>query len=175
MKRVIQSLTALSLLLLITSLYLSDVAAQETRDLSPFTGIGIGISADVYYTPGNSDEIKIEGDSKDVKDLITKVENGMLKLKYEDWRTKRSKLTIYITSKELDRVSLSGSGKFISDKAISSEEMSLALSGSGNIHFAMLSVEEMDVKISGSGNTRIDKGTAEEVDVKISGSGKFLA
>ena len=175
MKRIIPSLTVLSLLLLITSLYLSDVAAQETRDLSTFTGIGIGISADVYYTPGNSHEIKIEGNSKDVKDLITKVENGMLKLKYEDWRTKRSKLTIYITSKELDRVSLSGSGKFISDKAISSEEMSLALSGSGNIHFAMLSVEEMDVKISGSGNTHIDKGTAEEVDVKISGSGKFLA
>jgi hypothetical protein len=175
MKRVIQSLAALSLLLLITGLYVSDVAAQETRDLSTFTGIGIGISADVYYTPGDSHEIKIEGDSKDVEDLKTWVENGMLKMKFEDWRIKRSKLTIYITSKDLDKVSLSGSGKFISDKAITSEEMSLAVSGSGNIQFAMLTVEEMDVKISGSGNAHIDKGTAEEVDVKISGSGKFLA
>lgn len=175
MKRVIQTFTALSLLLLITALSSSNVTAQETRDLSPFTGIGISISADVYYTPGDKHEIKIEGNSKDVKDLITRVENGMLKMKYEDWRINRSKLTIYITSKELDKVSLSGSGKFISDKAIDSEEMSLAISGSGKIHFAKLEVEEMDLKISGSGNAHIDKGSAEEVDVKISGSGKILA
>ncbi len=57
--------------------------------LSPFTGIGISISADVYYTPGDSHEIKIEGNSKDVEDLITRVENGMLKMKYEDWRIKQ--------------------------------------------------------------------------------------
>jgi len=175
MKKIIQSITVLSILLLFTSLFVSEVHAQETRELDTFTGIGISISADVYYTPGNKHEIKIEGNSKDVEDLITQLENGMLKMKYKDWRIKRSKLTIHITSKELDRVSLSGSGKFYSDQSIDAEEMSLAVSGSGNINFSSLKAEEVDVKISGSGDVLIDKGGAEEFDVKISGSGKVIA
>ena len=166
---------AFGFLVLFSGFCASVVYAQETRDLNPFTGIGIGIHADVYYTMGNSHEIKIEGDPQDMEDLITKVENGMLHLKYEDWRISRSKLTIYITSKELDKVSLSGSGKFIADQKINSEEMSLSVSGSGDLNFSNLFVEELDVKISGSGNAIIEKGTAEEADLKISGSGKFLA
>lgn len=175
MKKAIQTLAKLSFLIVITSLLSFEVSAQETRDFKLFTGIGIGISADVYYSPGDSHEIRIEGNSRDVEDLITEVENGMLMMKYEDWRIKRTKLTIYITSRDLDRVSLSGSGKFFSDKNINSEEMSLAVSGSGNVNFSSLTAEELDVKISGSGNVNIDKGSAEEVDVKISGSGKFMA
>lgn len=175
MKKAIRTLATLSFLLLITSLLSFKASAQETRDLKTFTGIGISISADVYYTPGSSHEIRIEGNSRDVEDLITQVENGMLKMKYKDWRIKRSKLTIYITSKDLDKVSLSGSGKFYAREAISAEEMSIAVSGSGNVNFSSLSAEEVDVKISGSGNANLDKGNAEELDVKISGSGKLHA
>lgn len=175
MKTAIQPFTTIKLLLLVTIFSASNVTAQETRDLDTFTGIGIGIYADVYYSPGNAHEITIEGNSKDVEDLITRVENGMLQMKYEDWRIKRSKLTIYITSQELDKVSMSGSGKFYSDQNINTEEMSINVSGSGKVNFSSLSAEEVDVKISGSGNANIDKGSAEEVDVKISGSGKFYA
>ncbi len=175
MKRVFVSLTAIILLFLTGVFFAADLNAQETRDLDPFTGIGIGISADVFYTPGNSHEIKIEGDPKDVKDLVTKIQDGYLKLKYEEWRIKRSKLTIYITSKELNKVGLSGSGDFKSDKAVSSEEMSIAISGSGTVEFTELKAEEVDVKISGSGDAILEEGSAEEVVVKISGSGKLIA
>lgn len=175
LKRVSFPLTAISMLVFISSIFAADVTAQETRDLNPFTGIGIGISADVFYTPGNTHEIRIEGNQKDIEDLIAKVENGYLKLNYKDLRVKRSKLAIYISSKELDKVGFSGSGKFISEKAIATEEMSIALSGSGTILFTSLKAEEVDIKISGSGDIVIEKGSTEEADLKISGSGKFLA
>lgn len=162
-------------LLLFSLLFASSIDAQETRSFDPFTGVGVSISADVFYTSGNSHEIRIEGDQKDVEDLETWVENGMLKMKYEDWRIKRSKLTIYITSKELDKVSISGSGKFYVEEAMDVEEMYLAVSGSGSSNFSKLSAEEVQVKISGSGGINIDKGSAEELDVKISGSGKLKA
>lgn len=175
MKRAFITPTAIAILILISGFGFSSLFAQETRDLKPFTGIGIGISADVYYTTGSTHEIKIEGNERDVKDLITKVEDGYLKLKYDDWRTKRSKLTIHIISKELDKVSMSGSGKFKAEKSISSEEMQIAISGSGSITFPALESEELDVKVSGSGSVILEKGSAEEMDVKISGSGKILA
>jgi hypothetical protein len=175
MKKTFVSLLSILLLLLGTGCLPADAAQEETRDLEPFTGIAIGISADVYYTPGNTHEIRIEGNERDVKELIVKVENGTLKLKYDDWRTGRSKLTIHIISRELEKVSVSGSAKFMAEKPVSSEEMTISISGSGTVQFSELKGDEMDVRISGSGNAAIEKGTADEMEVDISGSGKLQA
>lgn len=149
--------------------------ASDERDLSPFEGIGISIHADVYYTQGNSHQIRIEGNEKDVRDLITEVKDGFLQVKYDDWKIKRDKLTIYITSKELNSVKVAGSAHVMAKENVDSEEMDLALSGSGEIIFGTLHSEEIDVKISGSGSVELQGGEAEELGVKISGSGKLLA
>ena len=175
MKKVLGSFLSISAILLISGCITTEITAQETRDLKPFTGIGIGISADVFYTQGNGHVIKIEGNERDVKDLITEVENGYLKIKYDDWRIKRSKLTIHITSSELEKVAMSGSGKFRAEKNVSSDEMILKISGSGVVQFSSLEADEMEVSISGSGNAVLEKGSADEMGVKISGSGKLLA
>jgi len=175
MKRVIIPMAAMLLTFLLGSFTFPDRAAEDVRQLDEFSGIGIGVSADVYYTQGSSYEIRIEGKDRDVEDLITKVKDGFLQIKYEDWRISRSKLTIYVTSKELEAVKMSGSGHFMADKPLSSEEMDLAMSGSGGISFEKLECEEVDVKISGSGNISLAAGSAEEMDTKISGSGKLNA
>jgi hypothetical protein len=175
MKRVFVPMAAMLVLCLASSFTLPDRAAEEVRNLDEFNGIGIAVSADVYYTQGNTHEIRIEGNDRDVEDLITKVKDGFLQVKYEDWRTKRSKLTIYITSSELEAVKMSGSGQFMADDPLSSEEMDLAMSGSGGINFKKLNSEEVEVKISGSGKINLDGGSADEMDTKISGSGKLNA
>ena len=175
MKRILVSMLAVTTLLIFNSFLSPDLPKEDVRILRVFSGIGIGVHADVYYTPGNTHEIRIEGEARDVEDLIAEVDDGFLKLKYENWRIKRSKLTIHITSKELDAVKMSGSGLFESDSPITSEEMDLAISGSGNIVFKKLNAEEVDVKISGSGDVLLDSGSAEELDLRISGSGKLKA
>lgn len=175
MKRVVFSLVGLCSILLISGFTFPDRAAEDYRVLKEFTGIGISISADVFYSTGNIHEIRIEGKDKDVEDLITEVKDGFLQLKYENWKIKRTKLTIYVTSKELDGVKMSGSGHFLAEEPHSSEEMDLAMSGSGGIRFTKLNAEEVDVKISGSGSISLEKGSAEELDVKLSGSGKLNA
>jgi hypothetical protein len=175
MKRVFVPLPAICLLVLSSGFLPAGMAGEEVRDLQPFERIGISISADVFYTQGNTHEIKIEGDDRDVKDLVTEVKDGFLQVKYEDWKIKRSKLTIYITSQELEKVSISGSAKFNAEKPVSSEEMDLVISGSGSVQFSTLESDEIDVQISGSGDAVIDKGSAGELDITISGSGKLLA
>lgn len=175
MKKVMIPMVAVLTLLLSNSFIVPDASKEVVRKLSDFSGIGVGVHADVYYTHGNSHEIRIEGNDKDVDELITEVRNGFLQIKYNDWRTRRSKLTIYITSKELDAVKMSGSGQFKSGEAITSEEMDLAISGSGDIHFENLTTEEVDVAISGSGSIFLLKGSADEMDSRISGSGKLNA
>jgi putative autotransporter adhesin-like protein len=175
MKKVVISMFAVLSLLLLYSFMIPDTPKEDIRKLDAFSGIGISVSADVYYTPGNTHEIRIEGEARDVDDLITKVKDGFLQVKYDDWRSRRSKLTIYISSSELEAVKISGSAHFNSKEAISSDEMSLAMSGSGNILFEKLAADEVDIKISGSGDIDLFGGNADEMDVKISGSGKVNA
>jgi hypothetical protein len=175
MKRIALSTLAVATMLIFNSFLSSDMPKEDVRVLRVFTGIGISVHADVYYTPGNSHEIRIEGEARDVDDLIAEVEDGFLKLRYENWRIKRSKLTIHITSKELDAVKMSGSGLFETDSPITSDEMELAISGSGNIVFKKLEADEVGVKISGSGDVILDSGSADEMEMRISGSGKLKA
>jgi hypothetical protein len=175
MKKFRFTMLAVSTLLLLCSFSNPDLPKEDVRKLDAFSGIGIGVSADVYYTPGSSHEIRIEGDTRDVEDLITEVKDGFLQVKYDDWRIRRSKLTIYITSKELDAVKISGSAHFECSKPISSEEMDLAMSGSGNIVLEKLESEEVDVRISGSGDIELLDGSGGEMDVRISGSGAVEA
>ena len=175
MGKIIYPVTAVLVMLLGSSFVFAVKSAEDVRKLDSFEGIGISIHANVFYIQGNTHEIRIEGQEKDVKDLITEVKDGFLKVKFDNWRVKRSKLTLYITSKELEVVKLSGSGHFNADKPVNSDEMDLAISGSGGILFSQLTTDEIGVKISGSGDVELKKGSADELDVKISGSGKVLA
>ena len=175
MKRVIFPFLGIVTILMAGGFTLNVKAAEDVRKLDPFDGVGISISADVYYVQGNTHEIRIEGNEGDVEDLITEVSDGFLQVKYEDWRTHRSKLTIYVTSKELEAVKVSGSGHFWVEKTLSPREMELAMSGSGQIFFSELNTKEVDVKISGSGSISIEGGNGQELDAKISGSGRLMA
>mgnify|MGYP001829214755 CR=1 FL=1 len=176
MKKVMIPVIAVLTLLFLNSFMMPDMPKEEVRKLDNFSGIGISISADVYYTPGNAHEIRIEGDADDVEDLITKVDNGFLQVKYPaGWKIRRSKLTLYITSSELEAVKLSGSAKFNAEEAVTSDEMEFAVSGSGDINFKKLNTDEVGVKISGSGSINLESGNADELVAKISGSGKLNA
>ena len=175
MKKALVPVAILLTLITLSSFMWADRPADDVRKLDAFVGIGISVHAEVFYTPGNSHEIRIEGNERDVNDLITEVKNGFLKIKYENYRMKRSKVILHITSRELEAVKNSGSSRFTAEKAINSEEMDLAISGSGSIRFPELNAEEVEVRISGSGNIELDKGKADEIGVKISGSGKLNA
>lgn len=175
MKRIMISSIFVLVALVISSFSLYMFRPDDVRELAAFDGIGISISADVYYTPGNSHEIRIEGDADDIRDLITEVKDGFLQVKYDNWRTRHSKLTLYITSRELESIKISGSADFIVNQTLSADELDLGLSGSGSIQLKKLETDEVDVNISGSGSTEIGGGMADEADVKISGSGKLMA
>lgn len=77
MKRIHSKAFILLVLLFTGTFYSQDTSAQEVREFEPFEGIGIAVHADVFYTQGNGQQIKIEGRSQDIEDLITEVENGM--------------------------------------------------------------------------------------------------
>jgi len=160
------------ILILITSLAFSQ--KKEERDVSGFSGISLGIQADLYFSQGSPAKVVIEANEDQLARIETVVSNGHLKIRCDSYKTRFKDVKIWITVPDIESLSLAGSGTMIAETPIDSEEFEMAVSGSGNIKISELRAEEVEAAISGSGDIYLG-GTAGEMEVAISGSGSMNA
>jgi hypothetical protein len=154
-------------------------ADEQTRNVEPFTEISLRISANVHLEQGNKPNLEIVAKASTLEQIITEVKEGKLIIRFptknlfhNDFRP--GEITIYITTPEVNALSVVGSGNIVADDQIKTKIMDLDLSGSGNINLSELSAERVKTVISGSGNVVLaGKQTAQDLSVAISGSGNF--
>ncbi len=145
------------------------LAQGEKRDVTGFKAIKCSIPADMEISQGNTEELILFGDSEDLEKIITKVSEGNLKI-YTNSRSNLDNIKIKITVKELNAVSLSGSGSINFNTPLKTDEMELRLSGSGKISCPELTASELEIGLSGSGNVNVGGKLEGELEVSISGS-----
>ena len=148
----------------------------EQRNVSGFKGISSSGSYNVKITMGNKESLRLEGDEDVIKEIETVVEDGVLKIKNKKhydrtWRSSKGKVTIYITAKALNSITLSGSGDISVDGLIKSTHLTNTLSGSGRISLSA-DTEEYIGSISGSGEIAVS-GSADKANISVGGSGDF--
>ena len=146
----------------------------ENRNLSSFTRVISRGSFEVRIIQGNTHEVEIEAESNLLQYIETRVSGNNLIIKtYRNRCLKNHRpILITITTPEIDRIELDGSGEITADNLISTE-MDISLSGSGTIDLG-ITVEDLYVGVSGSGNIFLD-GTADHTKMHISGSGDIKA
>ena len=158
------------------------------QHLSGFSRIKIAGPFDVHLIQGTEESVKIDVPA-DVKGRITaKVSWGVLKIHqthdnwgsgYQSWYSEKSvwrnhkHIAVYITAKDLNGITVSGSGHIKFDAGIAANSLTLKLRGSGEI-MGKVDVKKLDSHVSGSGNIKLS-GTAEHSAVRVSGSGNFSA
>lgn len=147
---------------------------KEERDLSSFTGVSLGIAADVYLTQGSPQKVVIEADENKLDEIETVVKDGVLKIKTEKWNLKLKDVKIWITIPEVEKLLVSGSGSILAETPVNADELVLKVSGSGKLKIPELNGDEIEAAISGSGDVFL-AGTADEMEISISGSGSVLA
>lgn len=151
------------------------VLAVEERNVVGFKGISSSGSYDVRITMGNTETLRLDGDHETIKEIETVVENGILKIrntKRDNWNViSRKKVTIYITARTLNSITLSGSGDIVVKGLVKADRLTNTLSGSGSITL-MADANEYIGTISGSGEISVS-GTADRAAIKIGGSGDF--
>ncbi|MEF8811627.1 MAG: head GIN domain-containing protein [Bacteroidales bacterium] len=181
-----KSMTVIFGFILITGLLLSEANAhvfsndkKENREVSAFSKISMSVSGDLYLTQGDEYKLEIEGDEDLLDDIETTVKNGRLKIKHNkpfrfSWNNKKVK--IYVTTKEVEELSLSGSGNIIARTPISTEDVQFNVSGSGEIKIDELEAANINASISGSGDIRLaGRNSGGSLDISISGSGELHA
>jgi hypothetical protein len=148
------------------------------RSTSDYEAIAVSGWFDVDLVEGEEGKLTIEGESNLLEYIVTEVKNGKLVLKTEkgvnlkpsNWN---SGIRITVPVESVNSISLSGSGDIVGKKTIKTDQLSTAMSGSGDI---TLDVEasSVDASMSGSGDITFS-GRTSDFEATISGSGDIKA
>ena len=146
-----------------------------TRTTNDYDEIKCAGFMDFILVDGTEGEITIKGEANlldyiitEVKDnkLIVKVENG-INLK-TSWK---KGIVITIPFKDIDYVSLAGSGDVWNEDMIDTDNFKVSLAGSGDLKLKV-KTENLDSNISGSGDITI-VGKTNYLKTSVTGSGDF--
>ncbi len=149
------------------------IATSPNQDLPAFKNISVGGCWDVFVSNTGSSGLRMEGDQTEIDKIVTEVKNGTLyiTLKKNNMNC-NGKVNIYVTTNELHRVDLGGSGNIkLESKFSNSESMDFSVAGSGNIE-GEISTPDVDAEIAGSGTIKL-WGDTQSLDIDIAGSGNF--
>lgn len=145
-----------------------DIVTEE-RTIKPFSKIKSSGAFDLYVTVGNEPSLTITFDDNLIELIETRVRGRTLYIESEESYSSRRSCRVEITVKELESVSMSGSGD-IEITEMDQESFSYEISGSGDL-VASGSVEELEITISGSGDVDTRELQAKDAHVRIYGSG----
>ncbi|MCB0530058.1 MAG: DUF2807 domain-containing protein [Lewinellaceae bacterium] len=162
----------------------------ESRSVSGFHAVDLSISANAEITVSDQYRVEIDAQENLLPILKTEVEDGTLRIYFEESVSHTEDLVVRISAPSFDAFSVAGSGTVHVNSPLRSEKMNLNISGSGNIllpdgDFGTLRsviagsgdleiggrTEAMEAKIAGSGDIDAKKMTARELDATVAGSG----
>ncbi len=164
--------------LLIVSLFLVNctvLAEKENRAVTDFTKISYSLPGSLEIVQADKVSLMLEGDQEDLKKIITKVEGDHLKIYTKGSSSGMGDVKVYVSIKELNELSVAGSGDAVVKSELKTEKLELDLSGSGNIQCEELICKELEVDIAGSGDIYVGGEAEKEIELNIAGSGDIRA
>ena len=109
----------------------SGVSKTETRQVSGFSGLSLGVSAKVEIRQGNNEGVTITGDDNIVPLVETVVEDGKLKVRWNErnLNTSYKELKLTVDAKTMESVSVAGSGDVVAE-TLNAKKFSASVAGS---------------------------------------------
>jgi hypothetical protein len=158
----------------------STVFAQtkETRNVGTFTKISFRVPGKLYLRQGSPQKVEIQGKKSILDEIETDVDGSKLVIekegKWMDWNWGAGdEVTVWITVKDIEALSVSGSGDLIGETKIIANNLDLSVSGSGNLKVEAEASGDLEADVSGSGDLEVT-GKCRNYDSDVSGSGKVI-
>jgi hypothetical protein len=146
----------------------------EVREVGHFRAVASSLPAHVYYVQADKQEVRVESTEEFAPKVLTKVEDGKLSIKLEPGRYSKLILRVVVSSPDIEKLSVSGSGDLIHEGVLhASGSLALKVSGSGDIVTGEIDSRDFEAQCSGSGSIRVSKLVCDDFDGQVSGSGDF--
>ena len=145
---------------------------NEVREVGHFRAVASSLPANVYYVQADQQEVRVETTEELASKVQTTVEDGILSLKLEPGRYPKLILRVVVSSPDIEKLSVSGSGNLIQEGPLhASGSLALKVSGSGDIRTGEIDSQDFTAQCSGSGSIRVGALACDDFGGKISGSG----
>ena len=149
---------------------------RQVRELKPFTSISNTVPFDVIYEQSSVQSVVVEGDAEYFDRLHTDVSKGCLEITMDRGRYRNVRLRIKISTPDIESIRLAGSGDLTCLTDIKTDnDLSLRVSGSGNITTQSIKCADFSTSVAGSGDMVTGDVECADMDVRIAGSGDFKA
>ncbi|MCC8145286.1 MAG: DUF2807 domain-containing protein [Bacteroidales bacterium] len=150
----------------------SSSLAQESKKMEKFTKMSMSRGVDVYFTQGDSYSLRIEGDSRHVENITTKVHNGLLEISRDKnfHFEKGSKVKVYVSAPSLEKVLVNSGSDFQCEKLKVNDSFSLTVSSGADAHIGQLVVPVKTIVSANSGaDCKISKLETGQCELSASG------
>ncbi len=155
----------------------SDNYVTKEIRLKDFDEICVTGSVNVSYTQ-RSGKPKVEIYTSDnVVDLLDiYVKNGRLNVGFKkDVNVKYNKLAVRVSSDDLSKVKVVGSGDFKFVNGLKTDVLSISVAGSGDVKGEdILCSQHLSMSVAGSGDIKGRNFSAESLEVSVAGSGDLI-
>jgi len=153
---------------------------RQTRTVAAFTEIEFAVPGTAYIRQGESRSVEVEASENDLERLETVVEGDALAIRGEDdgfgwfgWLGGGTgfdgTISAYITVPSIRKIAVAGSGRVVSEMALSGTSFDLENAGSGGFDLE-IRADEIEVESAGSGESLL-RGQAETLSVHVAGAG----
>lgn len=143
---------------------------RVARALVPFTGVWSDGPVQIQIVIGKAFRAEVEADDNVIDQVVTRVENGTLKVSTKgSYRTSHEPV-VHITMPALDRARVAGSGGMTID-GLSGGKLVLRSEGSGGFAARSGWLDTLDLQVSGSGGANVAGLRVAHAKVVLSGSG----
>jgi hypothetical protein len=147
---------------------------SESRQVPEFREIRLEGQGKVVLAQGNQSSLEVTTDDNILPSIETEVKDGKLIISHEKGKNlKPTTLNVTITVKDLEGISIAGSGDIIGNDEFNSAKFYADIAGSGDIAIK-ISADRLESGISGSGSIKL-AGSTNSHDARITGSGDLDA
>jgi hypothetical protein len=150
----------------------SGVAAVDTREVAPFSGVELQGVNDVTIGVGSEQLVVVRADDNLVDRITTDVRGGVLVIDETGGLASVTPMRVEITVPSLDEARLSGSGAIVVD-GHDLDSLAVVLPGTGTIR-AVGTVSNLDVDLAGTGEADLGQLVARDATVTLSGAGSVF-
>ncbi|MEZ4921713.1 MAG: head GIN domain-containing protein [Crocinitomicaceae bacterium] len=152
-----------------------NIITQE-RSVGSFTEVALSDIGHVYVEQADQQSVIVETSSNLQDIIVTEVKGNTLEIKTKKGKCIKGNptLNVYVKTPNLNALTISGSGSIYASRLVTTSNMELCISGSGDITLDSLSTDDLKATISGSGNIVVEGAdTMSYENLNISGSGNI--